>query len=713
MSQDNNIIYDYQDEDGNLLYQVVRKPGKVFVQRRPDGNGGWIYNLDGVTRVLYRLPELVEADIDETIFVVEGEKDADRLVADGLTVTTVSGGAGKWQDSYNRYFKDRLVCVLPDNDKPGLEHAKTICRAIQNIATQIKVLHLPVGSKEDVSDWLDQGGTKTKLLELVEKTTIDEPVEPQLTETGSESWEPPIPLGQFNLPVFPVEAFPKQLCALCVFCEAVAESFQVPVDLPAMLVLSAAGAALAKKIEVHVRGDHREPVNLYTATALEPASRKSQVFREVYLPVTEYEFDHVRRMAPDVEKNQIERATLEMEVKHLQQKIAKANPENREQFRDQIDKVMEQLRDTPRLVVPRFLADDITPERIATLLAENDGRLAIVSPEGDIFDMMAGRYSQKGSNLGIFLKGHAGDDVRVDRVNKDRPPEFIHKPALSIGLTVQPAVLRGLMSQPGFRGRGLLGRFLYSLPQSLLGHRKINPPALSPDISARYRDVIHTALRLAPNVDTSGNSSPHIIAFGSEALQELDNFAISVERALADDGEFANMRDWAGKLVGAVCRIAGIFHGLIHAPTGNPASFQIDGEIILGAMAIGEYLIPHAQAAYFTMGSDPDIDVARKLLDRIFSQNLTSFTKRDAFNAMRGGVHKVDELDGPLHLLEKHAYIKLVLQDRKGPGRKPSPAYEVNPLSVAQNTQIAQNSRKSDILSNSAYCAQFAQEIET
>ncbi len=136
-------------------------------------------------------------------------------------------------------------------------------------------------------------------------------------------WDPPIPLGRFDLPIFPLEAFPGQLCVLREFCAAVAESYQVPVDLPSMLTLSMGGSALAKKILVHVRGDHREPVNLYTATALEPANRKSAVFSEVYAPLSEFEKREAERMSPLVEQNRVDRDLLEAELKHLKQEAAK------------------------------------------------------------------------------------------------------------------------------------------------------------------------------------------------------------------------------------------------------------------------------------------------------------------------------------------------------------------------------------------------------
>jgi hypothetical protein len=337
---------------------------------------------------------------------------------------------------------------------------------------------------------------------------------------------------------------------------------------------------------------------------------------------------------------------------------------------------------------PQYIGDDATPESVALLLSDNAGRFALLSPEGDVFDLMAGRYSSASTpNLGPYLKGHAGDDIRVNRANRDFVPRYVHKPALSIGIAIRPEVLRGLTLKKGFRGRGLLGRFLYSLPQSLLGHRKINPRPLDSNTERVYQRQILDALRLEPNIDDDGYPCPHIVTVAGDALTELDRFAVEVEKRLGPSGDFASMGDWAGKLVGAVCRIAGIFHGLINACSGNPARAQIDAETMLGAIAIGEYLIPHAKAAFFEMGADLAIDVARRILSWASCERISEFSKREAFNALRGSIQKVDELDKPLEILTGHGYIREISQDRRGPGRKPSPKYKINPLWLAQIAQ--------------------------
>lgn len=165
--------YDYHDEQGVLVYQAVRRESKKFTLRRPDGKGGWIESkgcMSGVQRVLYALHELKAA---ETIFVVEGEKDANRLRALGLTATTNSEGAGKWRAEYSQDLAGKHVLILPDNDDAGEQHAWQVARFLLPVAASAKLIRLPsLPHKGDVSDWLDQGHTREELVELVEAAPV-------------------------------------------------------------------------------------------------------------------------------------------------------------------------------------------------------------------------------------------------------------------------------------------------------------------------------------------------------------------------------------------------------------------------------------------------------------------------------------------------------------------------------------------------------------
>jgi hypothetical protein len=171
--------YDYQDKAGEVVYQVLRWKPKSFSQHRPDGQGGWIANMKGITPVLYHLPDILEADQDTWVFLVEGEKDVERLRSLGLTATCALGGAGKWLDHYSTFLANHKVAAIPDNDpdnpqKPheafvGQKHIVTACHSTLEFADKVVALTLPdLPPRGDVSDWLDAGGTAEELIALAE-----------------------------------------------------------------------------------------------------------------------------------------------------------------------------------------------------------------------------------------------------------------------------------------------------------------------------------------------------------------------------------------------------------------------------------------------------------------------------------------------------------------------------------------------------------------
>jgi predicted P-loop ATPase len=161
--------YDYRDEKGALLYQAVRYEPKAFSQRRPDGKGNWIWNMKGVQRVPYRLTSLLAWPSSEWVFIPEGEKDCDALDKLGLVATCNVGGAGKWGSELNKWLEGKRVCILPDNDAPGREHAHKVAAQLMGKVTQVRIVEPPgLPAKGDISDWIAAGGTAEQLLELVE-----------------------------------------------------------------------------------------------------------------------------------------------------------------------------------------------------------------------------------------------------------------------------------------------------------------------------------------------------------------------------------------------------------------------------------------------------------------------------------------------------------------------------------------------------------------
>jgi hypothetical protein len=165
--------YDYQDETGKLLFQVVRHEPKDFKQRTPNENGGWSWGLNGVRRVPYRLPELLASD--GPVYIPGGEKDCETLIRLGITATTNPCGEGNWKPEFNEYLKGRKVVVFEDNDQQGRKHGRVIAESLYGIAEAVKVISFPeLPEHGDVSDYL-QSHTKDDLFQRIKDASFYEP----------------------------------------------------------------------------------------------------------------------------------------------------------------------------------------------------------------------------------------------------------------------------------------------------------------------------------------------------------------------------------------------------------------------------------------------------------------------------------------------------------------------------------------------------------
>jgi replicative DNA helicase len=408
---------------------------------------------------------------------------------------------------------------------------------------------------------------------------------------------------------------------------------------------------------------------------MDAGTRKSGVFAALSRPVAEFEREQAVAALPAITETATLRRIADQAAIQAEAAASKAPPDQSEAKQAE---AIARAAEASRLVVPRWLVDDATPEALAGLLATH-GRIALLSPEGDVFDQMARRYNQgAGPNLGVYLKGHAGGLLKVDR--RGRPPEYVERPCLTIGLAVQPEVLRGLASRPGFGGRGLLARFLYSLPASLVGRRQPGAPPVRQPVADRYALELH-ALAASLNVPAE-DDGPAVLTLNQEAGELLLSFKRDLEpRLAADSGDLAHLAGWAAKLAGATCRIAGLLHLASHLRDGWAR--PISAHTFAGAVRLAGYLVEHARAVFDLMGADPRVEDARWLLDWITRTGQAQFTRRDAHAAApRGRFPKATSLDPALSLLEEHGWLRRVDADPVGPkgGRPASPRFLVNPL---------------------------------
>lgn len=496
------------------------------------------------------------------------------------------------------------------------------------------------------------------------------PVQPAGTQ--EPEWEAPIAFNQERLPEFPVDCLPGVLRD---YVFAVAEAVQVPPDMAAVAGLSVCALCVQGKFRIQGKADWYEPLNLYTAIVALPGERKSAVCGLMAAPVLRFEEEHNEAIRPRLEEHKTRCTVLTKRIKALEELASKPSTKakpigDEEALRRIFDKqkeLAELEKDAPEEL--RLWTDDATPEATASLMAAQGGRLSVISAEGGIFDMLDGRYSG-GVNVDLHLKAHAGDTVRVDR--KGRPPEYIEAPALTMLLFVQPQILEGLMGNSVFRGRGLVGRFLYSIPVSKVGARVYDTVPIPETVKVGYDDLIRGLLSIQ---EPWGDS---IIRLSAEAEGLSRVFACELEPRLA--GDLEGMADWAGKLHGAVLRVAGVTHCIEHGEKSSDA--EVSRDTMQSAIMIGRYFLEHAQAAFRLMGLDKTSADAQYILRQFEKGRYTEITRTELNRLCRGRFQQVEAMEAGVNELIERGFVR-EKRNPLGYRNRTQMVYEINPKAYA------------------------------
>lgn len=477
-------------------------------------------------------------------------------------------------------------------------------------------------------------------------------------------FEPFAPPDTSKLPPFPVECLPPVLRDMA---QATAENLQVAVDMPALEALAVAALCLQGKFILNPKPGWIEALSLYVAIVALPSERKSPSIKVITRPVYEFVKKENERRRPHVEEYDMTRDILAKRIKGLKEAAAKPSKSGKPVSTESIVELQWELADLDKKPVRflRLLADDVTPEALVSLMADNGGKMAIVSSEGGIFDIAAGRYSEK-LNMDVFLKAYTGDYIQIDR--KGRPHEDIDHPALTMLLTIQPAVLEAIMGNQEFSGRGFLARFIYALPVSAVGRRRYETAPIPTQVEDNYSRLIYTLLSIPQE------EQAHTIKLSPEAYQESRRFFEALEPRLVDDLEDIN--GWAGKLHGQVMRTAAILHCCIHG--GAAAEVPVSLETMLNAQAIGGYYLAHAQAAFQVMGltEGPEVKDAKYILRRLRGQ--TEISKRDLFQLCNGRFRCVEDMEPGMKVLAERGYLSVETIRTGGRGR-PTEKIVLNP----------------------------------
>lgn len=452
----------------------------------------------------------------------------------------------------------------------------------------------------------------------------------------------PEPLD-YPQPDFPTDVLPQWLWD---YSAAVAEAVQAPVSVPAMLGLGCVAGALAKKVRVRA-GDWVEHVCLYIMLAMESSAGKSTVFNHMFFPMRDHQARLREKAKPELAKLITRRKTLATQIAHAQKtaSLKLDDPQDRARWEREAEKLAVELDELPEAVAPLLIAENTTPEPLATNVLQQ-GRITIASAEGgELVQIWAGRYSQE-PNVGIYLCGYTGDHITIHRRGLE---EIIQEPIITIVTTVQPGVLREVVGNTHFKSRGLLGRLLMIHPKSMLGSRQFDRDLIPPT----YRECYNTCM-----IDLL-ESEERELSVSPAAMNVLREIAEEIEPELnLLTGNLASMHEFAGRSSGHVMRVAALLQ-LAERQTN-----QIEEPAMKKAARLYRgFLLPHSRRTHRILDIDEKVVAAKKAMARIQKEGWVEFTGRDLHQKLRttrslfGTREQVDDV---LRTLEEFKHIQMI-----------------------------------------------------
>ena len=388
--------YRYEDKEGEHAFDVIRYEPKGFRQQRPDG----IWSLEGVERVPYRLPQMLEAIKEgKGILIVEGEKDVEAAVKMGLRATTLPGGCWKWRDEYLKYFKEANVACIPDKDAPGRDGMNLIASKIVTVAKSVRWLELPdLPEKRDLTDWLklpdndkeaftklvsnspkwDLNSLNTSLADLELGDRLN------LMISVNENWKEPQVISPELLPVEKLE--PELLpTPLRGWLEDIAHRMQVPLDFPASACIVVFSSIIGTRLSIRPKKKDSWQVipNLWGALIQRPSQLKTPPVNEVLKPMKRLEADAFKKFEEDNIQYLKEERKFEMRRKILENKLVKALNKNNSSEISNAEIDLEELESKP-LKTPtlrRYQTQDTTIEKLQDMMSENPQGIFIFRDE--------------------------------------------------------------------------------------------------------------------------------------------------------------------------------------------------------------------------------------------------------------------------------------------------------------------------------------------
>lgn len=500
------------------------------------------------------------------------------------------------------------------------------------------------GDYASAAAWCNEQVPDTSLDDWLSTSRPPTPVPPPT------DWPTPQPLPNVeasSVP-YPLDTLPDWIAD---HAQQVADIHQVPADLPATIALGALSTMLSSKVRVTLGGGSgwREHVNIYLVVAMPPGAGKSPVYRAMMRPLTQLETRLQEQAAKGLREAETKRTLLAKKIKKAED--AAGNAEDGDDLFAAVRRIADlkdQLAEIPEPVLPRLFADDATPEALVQMLGHHNGRMAILSTEGNLFDLIAGQYNDgRTSSLDVYLKGHSGDTIKRDRTSRGQDKgDQIHiaEALLTICVTTQPMVLDRLAASDDLARRGLPARFMFSVPPSLVGYR--DRTKVYAALDATTTDT-YTANMAAIGEKWQGMERPADLDVGAEATTIFATWDDELERRQRAGGDLFEMAEWATKLRASVLRLC----GLLHIAHGEPHTAPIGPETMTDALAVADYWIAHATSVHTAWGASGTVGKSRRVLAWLADQDADTLRPRDIQRGMRGTFKTADDLEEPLEML--------------------------------------------------------------
>jgi len=651
-------IYLYRYPDRSPAYQVRRlnvldEDGKVidkdFRQYRPVGSD-WQPGLGDILPILYRLPELLEADINRLVWIVEGEKDVESLEKCGRLATSNSMGACKWKDSYSDVLRDRHCLIIPDNDQSGRDDVEQKARSLHGKAASVKIVDLvklmpDLPEKGDVSDFLAAGGTLSDIEELACSTAEWKPSDASpVCGEEDEVWpelslEEPPP----SLP-FPVDVFPIPLQR---FCLGVAQVTLTPPDLPGAVMLATASAAIGQSVQLALKRTWKESTLLYLIIVADPGRKKSPVITLAARPLARID----------------ERLRKDSEEHHVIWKDKKKSKDE---------------GPGPEPAQRRAIVKDITRESLVSILRDNPRGVLVDPDEATAWVASFNEYKAKGSDRQFWLAIWNSKPISVDREG-GRRSLWVRNPLATVIAGIPPEMLGSLEEEHG-RNDGFKDRILFVYPAEF-PDQVWTEEELDEGDETTWASVINTLHAQEMFEDEKEGIRPHLVDFDQSAKAEWITWFNAHNKEAASENMPTSCRGIWSKLEAYCGRFSLILSRLRLAM--NPEQTEllkapIRPEDVQGAIKLLNYFKSNWLRIHHRISggvSDPD---AKAIIGWILRHDRNAFREREVRKVMSGRFPTPESALHALNILARMGVIRPKVEEVKT-GRRPTPAFEVHP----------------------------------